>query len=78
VNAAAPPRDLHVIEAGRAELLLLIAWSSENGVRVRVHESGGEEPARAVDVIDVRKRLLELSLRPDGGDLVAAHGDRNA
>jgi hypothetical protein len=68
VDAATLPRDLHVADAGRAQLLLLVARASEHGVRVRVHEPRREQLPRAVHALGVGVLVLERGLRADGHD----------
>ena len=76
MDAAAAPRDLHVVESVGAQLLLLEPRLAEDGVRVRVDEAGREHSAAAVDDLGARVRILEIACGSDRGDPPVAHGDR--
>jgi len=75
VDPPALLRDVEVAQARGAEFLFLVPGLAEDGVGVRVHEAGGEDPAIAVHARGVPELPLELRLRPNGGDAVTLDGD---
>src|SRR5438552_15979738 len=76
MNAAATPRNLHVIETGRAHLLLLEPRAAEERVRMGIDEPGHEDAARAVDLPGVAERGVKLGATADCRNPVAFDGDR--
>ena len=68
VNPAATPGDLHVVETGRPELLLLEPRLAEDGVRVRVHEPRREDASPAIDRRRAGICSLEGRASADGSD----------
>jgi len=75
VDPAAPARDLHVVDARRAHLVLCRAWRTEDRVRVRVHERGHQDATLAVDALRGTKAAHQLTSRPHGDNGVAARCD---
>src|SRR4051794_34063171 len=75
VDAAAPSRDLHVIIAGGAQFLLLVARPSEDGVGVRVDQTRRENTSATIDLSRADEPLPKLAERSNGGDRLAGNGD---
>src|SRR5687768_9177713 len=73
VNPAAAPRDLHVVETGGAELLLLEPRLPENGVRMGIDESRRQESSLTIDAVRAVVGALEFLLWANGGDLLSDH-----
>ena len=62
MDAAAARRDLHVIEARSAHLLLIRARATEDRVRVRIDETRHKNATSTVDFLSVAIALAELGL----------------
>ena len=73
MDAATAARDLHVGDAGRAQLLLLVTRATEYRVRVRVDEAGREHAAVAIDECRERMRTPQRGLRSDVDDRLGVH-----
>ena len=76
VDAAPPFRDLHVVEPCRPHFLLIGPWSPEDGVRMRIDQTGHEDPAPAVDPLVVCITTLEFIARTNRLDDSFGHRNR--
>ena len=73
VDAPAPSRDLQVVDAGRAQLLLLAPCTAEDRMGVRVDEARREHATGAVDDRGVGVRRTQLRGGSDRGDETIAN-----
>jgi hypothetical protein len=72
VNSSAATSDLHVTDAGSAELLLFVPCTAKDCVGVRVDQTGRKQFSGAIDSFGLWKLILELCLSPDSRDFVVS------
>src|SRR5580704_8838978 len=78
MDASASRGDLHVARACGAKLLFVRPGAAEDRVGVGVDPTWQQYTAFAVNSRDVGELALQFDLRPYGGYVSVAHGDRGS
>ena len=76
MNATTAARNLHVADTCRAKLLLFVAGAAEDCMGMRIHKTGSEHAAAAIDALRIRVVALDVVTRCDCADFLTIDGNR--